>query len=90
MPETVLKKHLVFSRVEGAPKRYVQDQLREEAGAVADLLKDKKSYIYICGLRSMEEGVEKALSDILEGRGTDWAVLRKTMREGGRYHVETY
>jgi benzoyl-CoA 2,3-dioxygenase component A len=90
VPDSILKKHLVFSRVEGQPKRYVQDRLREEADAVADILKDPKSCIYICGLRSMEEGVEKALSDISDGIGIDWAAMRTTMREEGRYHVETY
>jgi len=90
VPDSILKKHLVFSRVEGQPKLYVQDRLREEADAVADILKDPKSCIYICGLRSMEEGVEKALSDISDGIGIDWAAMRTTMREEGRYHVETY
>ena len=90
VPETILRKHLVFSRIEGEPKRYVQDKLREEAAAVADLLKDPNSHIYICGLRSMEEGVESAFSDICRGIGLDWADVRNGMRDEGRYHVETY
>ena len=90
VPETILRKHLVFSRIEGEPKHYVQDKLREEAGAVAEILKDPNAHIYICGLRSMEEGVEKALSDISDGIGIEWAAVRNAMRDEGRYHVETY
>jgi len=90
VPETILRKHLVFSRVEGEPKRYVQDKLREEAAAVGELLASDNSYIYICGLRAMEEGVEKALTDIATDIGMDWTRLRDAMREEGRYHVETY
>lgn len=90
VPETILRKHLVFSRIEGEPKHYVQDKLREEAAAVADLLKDTNSHIYICGLRSMEDGVESAFSDICRGIGLDWADVRNGMRDEGRYHVETY
>ena len=28
MPDSLLKKHLVYSRIEGEPRRYVQDELR--------------------------------------------------------------
>ncbi len=90
VPDAILRKHLVFSRVEGEPKRYVQDKLREEAAAIGRLLASDNSYIYICGLRAMEEGVEKALGDIAAGMGMDWTRLRDSMREAGRYHVETY
>ena len=38
----------------------------------------------------MEEGVEKAMTSIAEGMGQQWSDLRDTMREDGRYHVETY
>ncbi|NVK32527.1 MAG: AMP-binding protein [Gammaproteobacteria bacterium] len=60
------------------------------AEAIADLLADDKTYIYICGLRGMEQGVEQALSNILEGSGQSWSTLRETLREEGRYHVETF
>jgi len=90
VPETILRKHLVFSRIEGEQKHYVQDKLREEAEAVGALLKDPNAYIYICGLRSMEQGVESAFADISRRIGLDWADVRNGMREEGRYHVETY
>lgn len=90
VPETMLRKHLVFSRIEGEPKQYVQDKLREEAATVGDLLKDPNAYIYICGLRSMEEGVESAFADIARRNGLNWTDVRNGMREEGRYHVETY
>lgn len=90
VPETILRKHLVFSRVDGQPKAYVQDKLRTEAEAVGQILRDPNGCIYICGLRAMEEGVEKALSEISQGIGMDWTAIRDAMREEGRYHVETY
>ena len=90
IPERVLKKRMVFSRIPGAPKEYVQDRLMVESGEIADLLNDANTYIYICGLRGMEEGVEKALISIAESVGLPWATLRNAMREEGRYHVETY
>ncbi|MBV8663248.1 MAG: benzoyl-CoA 2,3-epoxidase subunit BoxA [Hyphomicrobiales bacterium] len=90
VPDRLLKKHLVFSRLENAPKRYVQDKLREEREAIGDLLVDPNAYIYVCGLRAMEKDVEEALAGISESHGRRWSALRETMREEGRYHVETY
>ena len=71
-----------------AGKRRVQRG--EEAAQVAELLKDPAGYIYICGLKAMEKGVEEALSDIARSAGLTWTEVRDAMREDGRYHVETY
>jgi benzoyl-CoA 2,3-dioxygenase component A len=90
VPDSLLKKHLVFSRLSDTPKEYVQDRMMSEADAVANLLADAKTHIYICGLRGMEEGIEKALTTIADGIGLTWSTLRDEMREAGRYHVETY
>ncbi|MDU8943136.1 benzoyl-CoA 2,3-epoxidase subunit BoxA [Ovoidimarina sediminis] len=90
VPKTLLDQHLVFSRVGGQPKEYVQDRMQAEEEIVADLLQDPKTHIYICGLRGMEEGIERTLTNIAESTGQQWIALRDTMREEGRYHVETY
>lgn len=90
VPESFMRKVFAFSRQADAPKHYVQDKLREEAEEITKLLQDPKGHIYICGLKAMEQGVEEALSDIARGAGLDWAVVRDSMREDGRYHVETY
>jgi benzoyl-CoA 2,3-epoxidase subunit A len=88
--ETLLKKHFAFSRVAGATKEYVQDRMRAESAAVAEALTKDHTYIYVCGLKAMESGVEMALTDIARDAGLDWQDLRAAMRETGRYHVETY
>lgn len=90
VPEKLLKQHLVFSRLPDTGKEYVQDRMIAEEEAIADLLQDDKLHIYICGLRGMEEGVERALTSIAESIGQQWTALRDVMREDGRYHVETY
>ena len=63
---------------------------RVEEDEIAELLGDPNTHVYICGLRGMEEGVEKALTNIAESTGVEWISLRDAMREQGRYHVETY
>lgn len=90
VPASVLDKHLVFSREPGQPRRLVQDELRDCEETVAAYLQDPDAYIYICGLKAMEQGVEEALSNIAESIGQPWQALRDSMRDEGRYHVETY
>ena len=90
VPGSLLQKHLVFSRIPGSPKEYVQDRLMVEQDAVAEMLADPNTHIYICGLRGMEEGIEKAFANIAESIGQPWRALRDAMRDEGRYHVETY
>jgi benzoyl-CoA 2,3-dioxygenase component A len=88
IPKSLLEQHLVFSR-EGE-KEYVQDCMVKNDEKLAELLADPKTHIYICGLRGMEAGVEKAFTSIAEGIGEQWTALRDGMRQDGRYHVETY
>jgi benzoyl-CoA 2,3-epoxidase subunit A len=90
VPRSLLESHLVFSRIPGADKEYVQDRIRTEAQCVAKLLGDPNTHIYICGLKGMEAGVEEALADICRKNGQEWAALKPVMRTSGRYHVETY
>ena len=90
VPDRLLKKHLVFSRLPGAGKEYVQDRMMVEQEAIAQRLADPRTHVFICGLRGMERGVEAAFKNIAESIGLSWEATRDAMREDGRYHVETY
>ena len=95
VPNSLLEKHLVFSRIPGAEKEYVQDRMRVEAATVASLLASPQTHMFICGLKGMETGVEEALADICRKHGPalglpDWTKLKPEMRGQGRFHVETY
>jgi benzoyl-CoA 2,3-epoxidase subunit A len=81
---------LVYSRVPGAAKEYVQDRLRTRAADIAELLRRETTHAYVCGLSGLEQGVDRALADIGRAHGIDWPALRARMREEGRFHVETY
>jgi benzoyl-CoA 2,3-epoxidase subunit A len=90
VPPSLLEKHLVYSRIVGTEKEYVQDRIRKAAATVATLLDQQATHIFICGLKGMEAGVEEALADVCRKQGRDWAKLKTEMRGDGRYHVETY
>src|SRR5690606_28335710 len=72
LPKDFIDTSFAFSRTPGQPKMYVQDALRERAADLAPLLKDPHTHFYVCGLKSMEEGVVLALCDIASDAGLDW------------------
>ncbi|MGQ0711651.1 MAG: benzoyl-CoA 2,3-epoxidase subunit BoxA [Rhodoferax sp.] len=82
--------HFAFSRMPGAPRRYVQDALREQAAQVGKLLRDPGTHIYVCGLRAMEDGVLHALADCARQAGLDWEPCVLGLEREGRLHLETY
>lgn len=90
LPGSLIDTELAFSRETDAPPAYVQDRLRARAADIARLLADEDTCIYICGHKRMESGVDAALADICSAHGLHWPQLRETMREQGRFHVETY
>jgi benzoyl-CoA 2,3-epoxidase subunit A len=90
LPKDFIDIHFAFSRTPGQPKRYVQDALRERSADIAALLKDANTYFYVCGLKSMEEGVLLALRDVAEQAGLPWDTLGATLKKEGRLHLETY
>jgi benzoyl-CoA 2,3-dioxygenase component A len=90
LPKDFIDTEFAFSREEGKTKRYVQDALRDRAADVAALLKDGNTCFYVCGLKSMEEGVVMALRDIAQNAGLDWDAIGGTLKKEGRLHLETY
>jgi benzoyl-CoA 2,3-dioxygenase component A len=90
LPKDFIDINLAFSRTPDQPKRYVQDLLRERAVDLLPVLQDANTCIYVCGLKSMEEGVLMALQDIAQNAGLDWNTLGATLKREGRLHLETY
>ncbi|MCL4763241.1 MAG: benzoyl-CoA 2,3-epoxidase subunit BoxA [Burkholderiales bacterium] len=90
LPKDFIDINLAFSRTAGQPKRYVQDLMRERAADLAELLRQPDTFVYVCGLRAMEEGVLLALRDAASSGGLAWEPLAAAMRAEGRLHLETY
>ena len=90
LPKDFIDINFAFSRTPGQPKRYVQDAMRERAADLAALLKDGQTHFYVCGLKSMEEGVVLALRDVAAEAGLDWDAVGTALQREGRLHLETY
>lgn len=87
LPKDFIDTTLAFSRQPGQPKKYVQDALKERKADVAKLLADDDTYIYVCGVKGMEDGVLEALA---EAAGAGWEALWTRLKDEGRLHFETY
>jgi benzoyl-CoA 2,3-epoxidase subunit A len=90
LPKDFIDIHFAFSRTPGQPRRYVQDLMRERAADLAVLLKDSNAHFYVCGLKSMEEGVVLALQDVAQQAGLSWDSVGAALKSQGRLHLETY
>jgi len=90
LPRDFIDINLAFSRTPDAPKRYVQDAMRERSDAVAELLASRDTHVYVCGLKSMEAGVLDALRSVSEAHGADWDARWRELKSEGRLHFETY
>jgi benzoyl-CoA 2,3-dioxygenase component A len=90
LPKDFIDINFAFSRTPGQPKRYVQDLMRDRAADLAPLLADSNTYFYVCGLKSMEEGVVMALRDIATKASMSWDTVGAALKREGRLHLETY
>jgi benzoyl-CoA 2,3-epoxidase subunit A len=90
LPRDFIDINFAFSRTPGQPKKYVQDVMRERAADLGALLRDPNTCLYVCGLKSMEEGVVLALRDVAQQSGLPWDSTAAALKQEGRLHLETY
>ena len=90
VPSSLLEKHLVFSQIEDADAETLHDRMKVEEDAIAQMLEDPNTHVFVSGPKEIEDGIEKAFTNIAESMGQQWRNLRDVLREEGRYHIETY
>merc|ERR1719440_2648945 len=71
-------------------KMYIQTRIAEYAQDIWDLLQNKKTHVYMCGLKGMESGMQEALGPIAESKGIAWPDFVKSLKKEDRWHVEVY
>ncbi|MFI5457158.1 MAG: FAD-binding oxidoreductase [Isosphaerales bacterium] len=83
---------LAFSREQTTSdgrRLYVQHRMAECIGELRELFSQDNTYLYICGLKGLEEGIEAVCMDEARQDGSSLNSLR-AMRKAGRILVETY
>ncbi|MDE2333794.1 MAG: benzoyl-CoA 2,3-epoxidase subunit BoxA [Rhodospirillales bacterium] len=90
VPKTLLEQELVFSRLPGQRRQYVQHRMAARGPELAELLRRPATHVFLCGLKGLEAGVDEALVAVGREAGFDWPALRAVLRADGRFHAETY
>lgn len=88
------KVFLALSREPNHPKRYVQQDLQEQATEIYKIMAMEDGHFYVCGDCTMAEDVYRTLRNILQKQGNmnDKEVEKYmlSLRENGRYHEDIF
>lgn len=71
-------------------KMYLQNRMKEYEDELYELFQKDNTYVYMCGLKGMESGIDGFMSSRFERDGKDWIAYRKSMKKAKRWEVETY
>lgn len=91
-----LQVRTAFSRDKDEPRSYVQDQIRQHAGAIYRAIHDLNGRIYVCGSSgNMPKGVREAFLDVLVEQSASMTREEAEahldgMEKAGRYKQETW
>ena len=77
-------------RTAAGGRLYVQHRIAEQADALLDRLQAPNAFVYLCGLRGMEEGIAAAFAEAARRRDLDWNALFAHLRREKRWRVEVY
>jgi len=75
---------------EAGDKMYIQTKMAEYGKELWDKMQQPNTYVYMCGLKGMESGIQEALGGFAKENGVEWPDFVKKMKKEGRYHVEVY
>eukprot|EP00178_Gracilaria_changii_P019046 TRINITY_DN55472_c0_g1_i1.p1 TRINITY_DN55472_c0_g1~~TRINITY_DN55472_c0_g1_i1.p1 ORF type:complete len:341 (-),score=63.33 TRINITY_DN55472_c0_g1_i1:3203-4225(-) len=71
-------------------KMYLQNRMQEYEEELYELFQKDNTYVYMCGLAGMEDGIDEFMSARFAKDGIDWKEYRKAMKKAKRWEVETY
>jgi len=71
-------------------RMYIQHRVAENAEKLWKMVQDEKTYVYICGLKGMEDGIDEAMAAEASKDGVEWSDYRRTLKKAHRWNVETY
>lgn len=75
---------------EDKEKGYVQHKLAEHKQEVWETICAGNFAVYICGLKGMEEGVDKVFSTLAKQQDLDWPTMKAKFIKNGQWNTEVY
>ncbi|KMZ70342.1 Ferredoxin--NADP reductase, chloroplastic [Zostera marina] len=71
-------------------KMYIQTRMAEYAEELWELLKKDNTYVYMCGLKGMEKGIDDIMVSLAEKDGIDWMQYKRDLKKAEQWNVEVY
>jgi len=71
-------------------RMYIQHRVAENAARLWEMVQQDNTYVYICGLKGMEDGIDEAMAAEASKAGVEWSTYRRTLKKAHRWNVETY
>jgi ferredoxin--NADP+ reductase len=69
---------------------YVQNRMAEYGAELWEMLQKPNTYVYICGLKGMEDGINSVMAAVAQQAGQDWSSFQKELKKASRWNEETY
>ncbi|KAA3474469.1 ferredoxin--NADP reductase, leaf isozyme, chloroplastic [Gossypium australe] len=72
---------------EKGEKMYIQTRMAEYAKELWELLKKDNTFVYMCGLRGMEKGIDDIMVSLAAADGIDWAEYKKQLKKAEQWNI---
>ncbi|RZC66686.1 hypothetical protein C5167_010383 [Papaver somniferum] len=71
-------------------KMYIQTRMAQYAEELWELLKKDNTFVYMCGLKGMEKGIDDIMVSLAAKDGIDWLEYKRTLKKAEQWNVEVY
>lgn len=71
-------------------KMYIQTRMAQYAEELWELLKKDNTFVYMCGLKGMEKGIDDIMVSLAAKDGIDWIEYKRTLKKAEQWNVEVY
>ncbi|KAK1423562.1 hypothetical protein QVD17_18866 [Tagetes erecta] len=75
---------------EKGEKMYIQTKMAQYDRELWELLKKDNTFVYMCGLKGMEKGIDDIMVTLAAEDGIDWIQYKKQLKKEGQWNVEVY
>ncbi|CAI0461669.1 unnamed protein product [Linum tenue] len=75
---------------EKGEKMYIQTRMAQYAEELWELLKKDNTFVYMCGLKGMEKGIDDIMVGLAAKDGIDWFDYKKQLKKAEQWNVEVY
>ncbi|MCL7022427.1 hypothetical protein MKW94_029438 [Papaver nudicaule] len=71
-------------------KMYIQTRMAQYAEELWELLKKDNTFVYMCGLKGMEKGIDDIMVSLAAKDGIDWLEYKRQLKKAEQWNVEVY